>query len=42
MITEFEDQIITLLKKILTTLKEMKQQELEYWEAWKKAKEKEN
>lgn len=27
-----------LLSKILVTLREMKQQEFNYWEAWKKAK----
>lgn len=35
------DDIQSLLKEILTTLKEMKQQELDYWEAWKQAKAKE-
>ena len=34
--------IIDLLEQILHTLQAMKQQEYDYWEAWKKAKEKEN
>lgn len=32
---------IELLAEILDTLKAMKKQEFDYWEAWKKAKEKE-
>lgn len=32
---------IVLLYEILETLKAMKQQEFDYWEAWKKAKTKE-
>ena len=35
------DKIEGLLKEILETLKSMKQQEFDYWEAWKKAKSKE-
>ena len=33
--------IRVILQKILETLQEMKQQEFDYWEAWKKAKNKE-
>ncbi len=30
--------VTLVLSKILATLREMKQQEFDYWEAWKKAK----
>lgn len=35
----FETSVIGLLSDILVTLKAMKQQEKDYWDTWKKAKE---
>lgn len=36
---EFEEDVIKILLEILITLKDMKKQEKDYWDTWKKAKE---
>ena len=41
-ICKINELILKVNYQMLTTLKEMKQQEFDYWEAWKKAKEEEN
>lgn len=37
----YEYEILCVLNDILETLQQMKQQEFEYWEAWKVAKNRE-